>query len=204
MMVATPLVGRIYNFVSPRLIIALGVFFFSIGAWDMSHLTLASGSGDIVAAIAIQGVGFACLFVPLTTVALSNVPRTRMSDATGLNSLLRQVGGAVGLAIFATLLARDTTQARVALVSSVTPGDPLVMSRLEQMQTMFTRAGIPRALSRSTALAALDGQVQAQATTIAFDRVFLLAGMLFLLIVPLLWFLKTNRQPGQKSEIHVE
>jgi DHA2 family multidrug resistance protein len=202
MMVATPLVGRIYNLVSPRLIIGLGVLFFSWGAWKMSHLTLASGSNDVVAAIAIQGIGFACLFVPLTTVALSNVPRHRIADATGLNSLLRQVGGAIGLAIFATLLARGTNQARVALVSNVTAGDPLVVQRLGMLTRALAQRGVAPTQAPMAAIAALDGQVQAQASTIAFDKIFLLAGVLFLLVIPLLWFLRTN--PDRPAQVHVE
>ena len=58
----------------------------------------------------IQGVAFSCLFIPLTTMALSTIPRHRLPDATGLNSLLRQTGGSVGLAVFATLLTRFATQ----------------------------------------------------------------------------------------------
>ena len=53
MMIATPIIGRIYNHVSPRLIVGLGVIFFFIGAWDMSHFTLDMTSGTIIRAIAI-------------------------------------------------------------------------------------------------------------------------------------------------------
>ena len=70
----------------------------------MSHYTLATSARSVVGAIVIQGLGFAAIFVPLTTVALARIPRYRLTDATGLNSLLRQIGGSLGLAAFATLL----------------------------------------------------------------------------------------------------
>ena len=95
MMVAVPIVGRLYNRVSPRLLIAVGIAFIAAGSLGQSRLTLQSTERDVVSALAIQGIGFACLFVPLTTVALANIPRHQLSDATGLNSLLRQIGGEI-------------------------------------------------------------------------------------------------------------
>ena len=99
MMVAMPIVGRIYNAVSPRIVIAVGVFFIAWGAYGMSHFTPQTSQAGIILALTTQGVGFSCLFVPLSTVALSAIPRHKMADATGLNSLFRQVGGSIGLAI---------------------------------------------------------------------------------------------------------
>jgi len=205
MMVATPLVGRIYNHVSPRLLIAVGIVAFAVGSWQLGKLTLASGAGDVVAAIMIQGVGFACLFVPLTTVALSKIPRHKMADATGLNSVLRQIGGAIGLAIFATLLDRFGAVARVALVASVGETDPAVHQRLVGMQQALAAGGMAPPVARRAAVAALDGVVQQQATVISFERVFLLAGIVFLFVLPLLIFLKTDRDhTASRAEVHME
>ena len=78
----------------------------------------------MVAAIVIQGFGFACLFVPLTTVALAGIPRYRLTDATGLNSLLRQIGGSLGLAAFATLLPHFIAAARTGLAAHLIRGGP--------------------------------------------------------------------------------
>src|SRR3954466_11079461 len=112
MIVCMPIVGRLYNKTSPRVVIAFGILLFGYSAWLMGHYTLATSTRDVVVVLIIQGVAFSCLFIPLTTMALSTIPRHRLSDATGLNSLLRQTGGSVGLAVFATLLSRFATKAR--------------------------------------------------------------------------------------------
>src|SRR5258708_15645829 len=106
MLVAMPIVGRLYNNFLPRLTVALCIVLFAYTAWLMGHYTLNTSSGGIVNVLIIQGVAFSCLFIPVTTIALATIPRHRLPDATGLNSLLRQTGGSVGLAIFATLLTR--------------------------------------------------------------------------------------------------
>ncbi len=205
MMVMTPLVGRIYNRVSPRLLVALGVVLVSAGSFMLGGVTLQTTSAGIVQAIAIQGAGFAFLFVPLTTAALSNVPRTRLSDATGLNSLARQIGGSVGLAVFATLLSRYTATARHAVVAHLTPERPEVMQRLAALQAFFGSRGEDPVSAHASALQALAGTAQQQAAVIAFQSIFYVAGVVFLLVLPLLFFLQVNRTgPVQKSHAEVE
>jgi DHA2 family multidrug resistance protein len=205
MMVATPIVGRLYNHVSPRILVGAGILAYALGSYQMSHLTLDSGVRDIVAAIVIQGIGFACLFVPLTTVALSRVPRHRLADATGMNSLVRQIGGAIGLAVFATLLERYTDQSRVALVATVRPTSATTQQALADLEHALVASGtVPAPAAHEAAVRALDGILQTQASVIAYERVFLLAGVVFLLVLPLIYFLRSDRDKTAIHEIHME
>jgi DHA2 family multidrug resistance protein len=212
MMVAVPLVGRIYNAVSPRIVIAVGVLFIVWGAYDMSHFTTQTSQGGIILALTTQGIGFSCLFVPLNTVALSSIARHQLADATGLNSLFRQVGGSVGLAIAATLLSRYGAQARTALVSHVTTSDAAAMDRLRQVAAGFMSRGLDPATARSLALRTIDGTIAMQSQVLAFERVFLLAGISFLLVLPLLVFLKmpdetvasVSSAPAKSEPVHLE
>jgi DHA2 family multidrug resistance protein len=203
MMVATPFVGKIYNHVSPRLLVGIGVVLVSVGSLALGHVTLQTSSDGIVRDIAIQGVGFAFLFVPLTTAALSNVPRTRLADATGLNSLLRQIGGSIGVAIFATLLSRYAVRARHAIVAHLTPGRPEVLERLRQMQAFFASKGYDPASAKAAAVQALGGTVAGQSMVLSFEQVFHLSAIVFLLVLPLLLFLKVNRHDAH-SRVEVE
>jgi DHA2 family multidrug resistance protein len=203
MMVTTPLVGKIYNRVSPRFLVAIGIVMVSLGSFALGRITLQSTSAHIVEAILIQGAGFAFLFVPLTTAALSNVPRTLLSDATGLNSLLRQIGGSVGLAVFATVLSRDAVLARHGIVAHVTIDRPEVMSRLAQLQAFFASKGYDVVSAKAAALRALAGVATQQSMVLAFEHVFYLAGIVFLAVLPLLLFLKVNRESAVDKP-HVE
>jgi DHA2 family multidrug resistance protein len=205
MMAATPIVGRIYNHVSPRLLVGIGIVLVSLGSFNLGHVTLNTTSPGIVSAILIQGAGFSFLFVPLTTTALSRIPRTKLTDATGLNSLFRQIGGSVGLAVFATLLSRWQVHARHALGAHVTPENPLVAERLAQLQAgLAARGGFDPTSAKAAALAALNGQVTQQAAVLSFEKVFLLCGVLFLCVLPLLLFLKHDRRAGTKPHVEME
>ncbi|HTO96336.1 MAG TPA: DHA2 family efflux MFS transporter permease subunit [Myxococcales bacterium] len=207
MMAVTPLIGRLYNKVSPRLLVGLGVLAFSVGAYQMSHFTLDTGTAQIVTALVWQGMGFSLLFVPLTTVALSRIPRAKLTDATGLNSLLRQIGGSVGLAIFATALGRTATQARASLRSHLSLTSPDALLRLQQIQQALVGRGMDAQSAQAAAPAALASEVARQAMVISFEKMFLLAGICFMAILPLLLFLKVDRSAeagSEKPEVHLE
>jgi DHA2 family multidrug resistance protein len=193
MMLATPIVGRFYNSVSPRLIIGFGVIMVSVGAFLMSKFTLATGYGQIIGAILFQGVGFSCLFVPLSTVAFMSVPRHKLTEATGLFGLIRQIGGSVGLAVFATLLTRYADQAQSSLASHITETRPTVMGYMHNVQGMLQMHGFDRDSAAVAARSALGFTISRQAMMLAFEKVFLLAGALFLMALPVLLFLKQER-----------
>jgi DHA2 family multidrug resistance protein len=205
MMAVTPIVGRIYGKVSPRLLVAAGITCVALGAFDVSQVTLQSTARGIVDAILIQGVGFSLLFVPLTTAALSQIPRTKLADATGLNSLLRQVGASMGLALFATILSRHAVQAKAAIAAHVTLERPEVQARLGALVAGFQARGFGAVEAREAAVRVLDGTVTRQAMVLSFQHVLALTGVLFLCVLPLLIFLKVKKGPaGRPPHLEME
>ena len=208
MMVAMPIIGRIYNTVSPRVTVAFGVILFSISAYMMSHYTLQTTQKDIIAVLVIQGVAFACLFIPLTTVALASIPRQKMPDATGLNSLLRQIGGSLGLAVIATLIPRYTENAMSSIGTHVTLTRPEVAGRVAAMTNAFQARGYDLQSATQAAERAMQGLVARQASVLMFEKLFLVSGIAFLFVLPLLFFLKSpdhdDAGPAPKVEAHLE
>jgi DHA2 family multidrug resistance protein len=207
MMAATPIIGRLYNHVSPRILVALGVIAVAIGSWQMSFFTLQTNAADITFALIVQGLGFSLLFIPLATVALSHVDRPLIADASGLNSLVRQFGGSVGLALFTTYLTQLMVRVRGALLVALDPTRPEVTQRLAAIEGLFRQRGMDAVHAHQAALQALSGTVSRQAQVIAFDRVFLAGGAMMLLLLPLVMFLKqpATEPHGAPQEIaHAE
>jgi MFS transporter, DHA2 family, multidrug resistance protein len=199
MLVTIPIVGALYNKTSPRVVIAFGLTLGAFTCFQMSRFTLTTRHEDILWPQMLQGVALACIFIPLSTVALATIDRKRMGDATGLNNLVRQLGGSFGVAIFAALLDRYTKEARQGLVAHVAVGDPSVQARLSMMQGVFTHGGADAASASQRALAMLDGQVGLQAAMLGFDRAFFLAGLVFCASIPLVVLLDDGRAAGKRS-----
>jgi MFS transporter, DHA2 family, multidrug resistance protein len=204
MMAVTPFVGRIYNRVSPRLVVAVGILLVSLGSYFQSHFQLDTSMGNVIRDTMVQGVGFACLFVPLTTVALSSIQRHQLADATGLNSLFRQVGGSIGLAIFATLLTRYVEPARAAISAHMAVTDPAVGARLARFAQAFMARGYDATSAQAAAHGALYGIIARQATVVSFEKVFMLAAIVFVAVLPLLYFLRSPHHGARRAPTHVE
>jgi DHA2 family multidrug resistance protein len=194
MMVITPIVGRTYNHISPRIVVSFGVTSVAISTWMMSHYTLATSQAGLIGALLVQGVGFSCLFVPVATMALSQIPRHRLADATGLNSVVRFIGGSVGLAIFATLLTRRTTAVGAVLGTHIVAGTPALDLRLAGAQRMLEGIGASPGAAHEGAVRMVAGALGRQAAVISFEQVFLLTGLSFLCVLPLVYFLKRPRE----------
>jgi len=206
MFLVVPIVGRIYNLIQPRIVVGFGILCFTVSTWFMSHYTLQTSEKQLLMPLIIQGVGFACLWVPLATVALSTIDRRKMADATGLNSLVRQIGGSLGLAIFATLMTRYPVQIKAAIAAHITAGRPEVTQRIGAMTQLLISRGYDAASARMAAQRALGGIVAQQAMMMTFEKMFLMAGVAFLFVLPLLYFLKSpNHGDGAvKPDVHVE
>jgi DHA2 family multidrug resistance protein len=203
MIVCMPIVGRLYNKTSPRVVIAFGILLFGYSAWLMGHYTLATSTRDIVIVLMIQGVAFSCLFIPLTTLALVSIPRHRLADATGLNSLLRQVGGSIGLAVFATMLSRFAAHAREGLIAQLSSANQQLSMRTAAMAKMFAGRGADPAAARAASVQIIDGIVRQQAMVLSFQKLFYLSGICFLCVLPLVFLLRAL-PTGEKIDVHLE
>jgi DHA2 family multidrug resistance protein len=207
MFFVVPIIGRLYNKIQPRIVVGFGIICFVISTFMMSHYTLETSQSQLVWPLVIQGVGFACLFVPLTTVALASIPRAKLPDATGMNSLVRQIGGSLGLAVFATLMTRYPVQIKAAIGAHLTAGRPEVQQRLGALTQLFLSKGYDLASAQNAAGRAIGGAVARQAMMMTFEKMFLAAGIAFLFVMPLLIFLKAPKKAagaGPKPEVHVE
>jgi len=201
MMVASPLVGKLYNSVRPAWLCALGLILTALGCWMQADISLQTSSGDLVVPLAITGVGFAFLFVPMTTAALSNVPRHELAGAAGVNSFIRQIGGSIGLSIFATLFSRYSTQASVGIASNVTSLRPEVAAQAIALKAQLVARGMSSDLATAMMQKTFAGRALLQGTVMGFDKTFMLQTIAFVVVLPLLFFLRVKRT---EEKAHVE
>jgi DHA2 family multidrug resistance protein len=108
------IVGRIANQVDARPMIVFGAFMFLASMVQLSRLTLDSGQSDLFWPLIFRGVGLGFLFVPLTSATVAGLPMRLIGQGTGMFNLMRQLGGSLGIAIMATMLARQTAATRSA------------------------------------------------------------------------------------------
>ena len=204
MLVAMPLVGRFYNRFPPMVFTGIGLAFAAFGQYWLARLTLASTTHDVLLGIMVQGLGMSMMLVPLSTLALTNIPRHRLSDATGLSSLMRQIGGSMGLAALSTLLTRYGVVARETLKWQVTPERLEVSNALRAAAAGAAASGADPANAQLAGVASLAGRVMRQGTVMGFQKTFLVGALLFVSISPLILLLRGKRAPASKVHVEIE
>lgn len=179
-------VGKLTNRLDARVVVAMGALFFAAAMWQLSHITAESGANDFFTPLILRGLGLGMMFVPLTTITLAGLERAELGQGTGLYNFFRQLGGSFGIAGIATLLTRETALVKARLAEHLVAGDPSLMARVEGMSHgLAVRAGDAQR-AHAQALAILDRQVAAQASVIAYGRIYVLAALIMIGLIPLL------------------
>jgi DHA2 family multidrug resistance protein len=204
MAVVMPIGGRFYNKLGPRFLVGLGLVVSAYSFWALGQLTTEMGFWDIFFPQMWQGVGFSLIFVALSTAALATIPKPKMTAATGLYNVVRQVFGSVGIAVAATQLTTHTAIYRAELVSHMGTTQMVQAHHFIQMTAAAMRQrGLDALGATQRALAILDLRVTRQAATLAYNHVFLLVTLLFAISVPLVFLLKSAKTEGH-GEIMVD
>src|SRR5207302_1180821 len=107
-MIAMFVVARLINRIDNRLIILMGFLMTAFSQWQMSGFSLHMGMGPVILTGVIQGFGLGCTFVPLNIIALSTLPRHILTQGTAIRSLMRNLGGSIGISILVATLAENT------------------------------------------------------------------------------------------------
>ncbi|WP_129840284.1 MFS transporter [Streptomyces sp. RFCAC02] len=103
-----PVVGRLMNRTSPGLLLVAGLSAGGVGALGVTLFDASTGTWTAVPVIALFGIGIALAIAPITTITMDSLPHRLAGTAGAANSALRQLGSALGPAVFGVVLAGRT------------------------------------------------------------------------------------------------
>jgi len=201
-LITMPFVGAALAKRDGRKIVFFGLLLGASSMFIMQGLNLQGSFWNYTWPRIVLGFGLAMIFVPLTTVTLASISRSEMGNATGMFNLLRNIGGSVGIAMAATLLARDGQFYQTSLVAHINPYNPTFQMRLEELKQTLIARGIGATQADHTALGIIYGEVRRQAGALAFNHIFFIIGLAFLVIIPLLLLLKRPSHHEELPPVH--
>src|SRR3954469_3140502 len=184
-MISMFIIGRIINRVDNRLIICFGFVLTAVSMWQMTQFSLQMDPMPVVMSGLLQGLGLGCTFVPLNTLALSTLPRHILTQGTALRSLMRNLGGSIGISVLVSHLATSTQTVHSHLVERLRPDNPL-------LQPPFLPT--PWNLHSVEGLALLNKEVTRQASMVAYTLDFQLMMAAALLSLPLLLLIRDPKR----------
>jgi DHA2 family multidrug resistance protein len=189
------IVGRLVGKLDGRLLMTFGFVVLAISMYLLAGVNLEIATSNIVWPSLINGFAMGFIFVPLTTIAMGTLRREQMGNAAGIYSLMRNIGGGLGISVVTTLLARGAQQHQAVMVSHLTPYDSAFQQRLQQLQSALgsSAAGMQRAY------ATIYGTLLRQTNLLAFVDNFRLLTFVCLACVPLVFLFKRVRGGGRDS-----
>jgi DHA2 family multidrug resistance protein len=104
--VMSPVAGKMTDKLNPRIPIFIGIVLTFFSMYLYKDLSLTSEYDQIMLPLVIRGFGLGFMFIPLSTIAINDITREKMAQATGMFNTIRQIGGSFGVAILGTLLTR--------------------------------------------------------------------------------------------------
>lgn len=178
-----PFIGRAMQAgVNPKKLIFVGLTGLEITLYLMTRLSPLSGKNEILAMLFMRGFSMAFMFVPLNSSILSQFKGQALGQVSGLLNLFRQIGGAVGIASVATMLAGRSHQNYLDLASHVSPLNPGTQLALAQSTSglgakMVSELGL--ATANQVALKSIFYRLQAQVFMMSFNQLIWIMMIIF-------------------------
>jgi len=176
--------GHLVSLIGPRRLIFVGLALIVTSIWTLTTLSLDARQSTFGLVGALQGLGSGFLFLPLTLAVFSTLPSSLRNEASALFTLVRSLGGSIGLSVLQAMTIRNMAAAQSRLVERVRPDNPIMALRLPDFD-----------LSMPTSLTMLTGSITRQAAMVAYLDSFRSLLMLAVVVAPLCLLI---RNPGRK------
>ena len=201
-MVMMPIVGFLLSRIEARWLVISGLLVSAYGLYQMTHFDLNIDFRHAVDARIVQSLGLAFLFVPINTMAFYFIEREKISYATGLINLARNIGGSTGIALSTTMIARRQQFHQHRLVEHLTPLNGAYQSAIESAKQVFMSRGADAVHAAAQAQQMIYSMIQRQAVLLSFLEDFRFLALTFLAVIPLMFLMKRIRP--RKTEMVVE
>lgn len=189
-MLSMMLVSKLSNRIDARWMILAGSIISFYGVWVCTQYSTNINMLWLTWPMLLQGFGIGMVMVPLSTTAYSTLPEHLRTDAAGVFSLLRTLGGSIGISITITLFTRRDQLFWHGLGGGITTFNPAVAHFLEPLHTIPTSPLGTLVLSMA---------LQEQAAMLAYVNTFAFNAWMFLLLVPIAIFLRNNLQKNKET-----
>lgn len=180
----------------------IGMFLFFVFCDMLSKSTLSSGTDQFFYPLVIRGIGMALLFVPLTTLAMQDLKGSEIGQGSGLNNMMRQLGGSFGIAALTTLIHTRQGFHRNNLLTNVNEYNPAFTERLNGYIHNFMAKGASYLDAKMMAMKAIEGSVIKQTLLLTYSDAYWVAGMVLLCSIPLLYLQKFKKNTNIPIDAH--
>jgi MFS transporter, DHA2 family, multidrug resistance protein len=182
--------------VEPRILLFGAVLVVGISFLHYSHFTLDTDYSHYALARALQGLGYAFFFVPLSVIAYSELKPNENNKASSLTNFFRNWGGSFGIAFVNTVSERRLNFHQETVGENLPSSNAALQQQVKQAAAFLEERGFAHVDAVGAASAHFYSQLQAQAHMLAFMDCFHLIGILTLIAAPIVLLTRRFRPGG--------
>jgi len=197
----SPISGRMSDRINPKIPIIIGVFLLAFSFYLNSSLSFLTENHYIMLSLYLRGFSMGLLFTPLQTIALSNIPREKMAQASGITNTIRQLGGSLGVAILATVLSSRVNFHSQVYEQAIQPKSQVFINTISHLIYQMEHnlgSSYSKALQQGQYL--IVSSVNRQAYIQGIDDDFLIAALITIIgAIPILFLVAKKKNKLQKD-----
>ncbi len=181
--------GALANKVDNRLLLCVGLICIGIAGFQLSELNLDISMTSISVPNFILGLGMGFSMVPSIALSAVTLSNSQMTNASGLQNLLKNIGGAIGTSLSGTMIARCSQMHQYSMVEHLNELNPIYQERLNSMAAGLSQYTHP-ATAHYMAQNMLYKQLIQQSTLLGFVDTFRMFSIAAMIIIPTVFLLK--------------
>ena len=191
-----PLVPKLVTKIDPRYLVSFGFLIFGVSCFMNMHMSADYAGPQLILSLIVRALGQPFVMVPLSLVATASLSQDEVPSSSTLLNVLRNLGGAFGIAMIATMLDNDTRIHFSQISSSLAATSIEGQSYLLQLAQSMMAQGSDPVLAQQQAQAMLSSTINREATIMAYNQVFAVMGVFLLIASALMLLLK---QPAPRA-----
>ena len=195
-LIVMPIVGKLIMKRNPKYLLTFGMALCALSTYMMSRFSLGADFSSLMWPRIYLGIGMGFLFIPLTTLTLSSIPRPQMGNATAIYNLLRNLGGSFGVAFATTMFVRRAQVHQSRMTEHLTGYDHSFQAAVGWGKGLLAGRGIPDGVLEPVVMRRIYGQAIRQATALGFNDAFFILSVMMVLILPLVLLIRRPAHQG--------
>ncbi len=191
-MTATIVCAFIADKVDKRILVCVGLFLLGTAGIVLGFLNLQISNINIMIPNFIMGLGMGLSFVPIINLSMETISNVQMTNATGLQNLLKNIGSAIGTSLVATMLTRFGQMHQFMMVGKLSDLNPAFVERVQSTTAalaQYTHISVAKHMAEYSQY----GTLLKQSSLWAFMDSFRIFGVLCFLLIPLLFMFKRHK-----------
>ena len=189
---ATIICAFIADKVDKRKLVVVGLFFIGAAGVMFGFLNLQIAQMNIMIPNCMMGFGMGLSMVPIINLSMETLSNTQMTNASGLQNLMKNIGGAIGTSLVATMLTRFSQVHQYMMVGKLSDLNPVFVERVQTITGALMQYTSPD-MARHMAEYVQYGTLIKQSTLWAFMDSFRIFGLLCFGLIPLLFLFKNKK-----------